>query len=106
MKFAAWDQTLGYVAGYGLPWPSVSLFLAAAIEILAGLGILFGLGARASATLLFLYLIPVTLVFHSFWTVSGPERQMQIVNFLKNLTIMGGLLMLVAHGPGRWSIDY
>ncbi|HYT56152.1 MAG TPA: DoxX family protein, partial [Verrucomicrobiae bacterium] len=53
--------------------------------------------ARWGALLLFLYLIPVTLIFHNFWAYSGIEMQTQLVNFLKNLSIMGGLLLVAAY---------
>lgn len=86
---------------------AVHVFLTAAvvIEILGGLMVLLGCGTRFAALVLFLYLIPVTLVFHNFWAYQGSEQQMQMINFLKNLAIMGGLLKYVAAGAGAWSVD-
>jgi hypothetical protein len=53
-----------------------------------------------------LYMIPTTLIFHAFWNFHGAERLPQIVNFMKNLAIMGGLSTLVAFGGSRFSIDH
>jgi putative oxidoreductase len=52
-----------------------------------------------------LHLIPTTAIFHNFWALQGMEQQDNMINFLKNLAIMGGLLVLAANGPGSYSID-
>jgi putative oxidoreductase len=70
-----------------------------------GLAVLAGFKTRIAAWLLFLYLIPTTFVFHNFWTMQGMERQDGMVHFMKNLAIMGGLLLLAASGPGERSVD-
>lgn len=104
-KIFAWDQTLGYMTSLGMPY--VRFFLVAAIitEIVGGLSVLFGLKARYGAALLALYLVPVTFVFHSFWGFAGAERQMQLISFLKNLALIGGLMGVVRHGAGALSLD-
>ena len=70
-----------------------------------GLALLLGFHTRAAALLLFLYLIPTTLVFHNFWAYPPEQQQLQMIMFLKNLAIMGGLGMLVSFGPGPLSLD-
>lgn len=80
------------------------LGIAAAAELAGGLSLLLGLWSRLGALGLFIFLIPTTLMFHNFWAAPPADQQMQMVNFLKNLAIMGGLLMIVAHGPGPLSI--
>jgi putative oxidoreductase len=50
-------------------------------------------------------LIPTTLLFHNFWAMQGMEQQDNMIHFLKNLAIMGGLLILAAYGAGAFSID-
>lgn len=73
-------------------WGSSFLLPAALlIEVGGGAALAWGYQPRFMALLLAAYLIPVTLVFHPFWAVSGVERQEQIVQFLKNLSLMGGL---------------
>lgn len=103
-KIAEWNGSVEMMAAQGIPAPAVMLTLAVAIEGLCGLSILTGLFARAGAWLLFAYLIPVTLVFHSFWNVAPAQMNVQLVSFLKNLAIMGGLALLATYGPGRLSI--
>jgi len=103
-KLAEWNGSVQMMQAKGLPAPAALLAVAVLIEGLGGLAILTGLFARAAAWTLFLYLIPVTLVFHSFWNVGMAQQNMQLVNFLKNLAIMGGLALLATYGPGRLSI--
>lgn len=80
------------------------LGVAAAAELAGGLSLLLGLWSRLGALGLFIFLIPTTLMFHHFWSITGPEQQDQMAHFLKNIAIMGGLLMIVAFGPGPLSI--
>lgn len=103
-KVAEWNSSVQLMAAKGLPAPAALLAVALLIEALGGLSILTGLFARAAAWMLFLYLIPVTLIFHSFWDVGAAQQSIQLVNFLKNLAIMGGLALLAANGPGRISV--
>jgi putative oxidoreductase len=96
-KIMDWNGTAQIMASQGLPL--IPLLLAGAIvtELAGGLSVLLGWKARWGALLLFLYLIPTTLIFHDFWAFSGTEMQTQLVNFLKNLSIMGGLLLVAAY---------
>jgi putative oxidoreductase len=105
-KIPGWESTISYMASRGIPWVPLFLFPAIFIEVLGGLSILLGFRAKAGAIVLLLYLIPVTLLFHGFWSEAGAERQMQLINFMKNLAIMGGLFGLAANGAGVMSVDY
>jgi putative oxidoreductase len=104
-KFVGFNAMLPVMTAHQIPYPRFFLAASAVIEVLGGLGILFGLFGRFWASLLFFYLVPVTLIFHDFWNYAGPQGQVQMVNFLKNLAIMGGLLQITAFGPGRFSLD-
>jgi len=99
------DTTAGYMTQVGIPEAKTLAVIAGVAEIAGGLAIVFGFLARIGALGLFLYLIPTTLIFHHFWTFEGAEQKTQMVNFMKNLAIMGGLLLLWAEGPARYSID-
>jgi putative oxidoreductase len=99
------DATAGYMSSVGIPAPSTLAIIAGIAELAGGLAILAGFLTRIAALGLLVYLIVTTLVFHHFWNLSGAEQQMQMTQFLKNLAIMGGLFLLVAHGPGRYSLD-
>ena len=74
-------------------------------QCLAAHRTLAGFYARAGALLLFLFLIPTTLIFHNFWTLEGMEQQNEMQHFTKNVTIMGGLLLVVGLGAGPISYD-
>lgn len=104
-KVVHWSDSVGYMAASGLPAVPLLLVAAIAIELVGATMLLIGYKTEISSLVLFAYLIPVTLVFHSFWRFHGMEAQMQLVNFLKNLSIMGGLLGLAATAPSRVSVD-
>lgn len=84
-----------------LSWVPLLLLLAFIFEMLGGLLVFFGIKVRFGAFLLLLFLIPTTLLFHAFWMKGGMERELQMVMFLKNVSIFGGLLLLLAHGKGN-----
>jgi putative oxidoreductase len=80
-------------------------YLIAAIEVFGGVAVLVGFLTRWAAAGLVIWIILVTYFGHPFWTMEGADRLANESNFFKNLAIMGGYLMLVASGPGRYSID-
>jgi len=94
-KSFEWAGNVEYMASKHLPLIPVLLFGALLIEALGSLCLVTGVAARAAATVMFVYLIPVTFLLHDFM---GTQ-------FQKNLGIMGGLLMVAAFGPGRLSVD-
>lgn len=104
-KVIAWNATLDSMSANGVPHSSLLLTFAAGVEIVGGLCLLLGYRTRAFAWILFVYLIPVSLKFHAFWRFSGFDAQMQLMNFLKNLAIMGGLLAYATFGAGALSLD-
>jgi len=103
-KLASWSGAAAFLASKHFPIPSVMLAGAIIVEIIGGLCLVFGFKARIAAFIMFLYLIPTTVIFHNFWTLQGPARGESQGDFLKNIAIMGGLLMVSAYGPGRLSI--
>lgn len=99
--------TAAQMEGRGMFWIPFFLWTAAAVEIGAGLSLLLGYKARLGALALFLFLIPVTLTFHNFWTYADPKEQQQnMILMMHNLTLMGGLLLVMTFGPGPLSLDH
>jgi putative oxidoreductase len=98
-KITGFEGTQQYMASHGIPLTAVALVGAIVVEILGGLSIILGLWARAGAAALFLFLIPATLIFHTDFS-----QQTQMIMFLKNLSIMGGLLLVIAFGSGTYRI--
>jgi putative oxidoreductase len=106
-KIGNFSGTQAYMAARGMPATGVLLFCAILIETGGGLAVLLGYKARLAALLLFLFLIPTTLIFHTAFGGSFPpeQAQMQQAMVLKNLAIMGGLLAIAVHGAGGLSFD-
>ena len=104
-KITGWEQTAGYMAAKGMPLIPFFLVLSIAFELGGGLSLLTGFLGRWGALALFAFLIPTTLIFHNFWAAAPAEKMMQTVNFMKNVAIMGGLLMAFRFGPGEFSVD-
>lgn len=103
-KIGGFQQTVGYMASKGLPMTEVLLVLTIIIELGGGLMILLGWRARWAALAIFLWLIPVTLIFHNFWAVDASQMQMQMIQFMKNVSIAGGMLLVLGLGSGPYSL--
>jgi putative oxidoreductase len=103
-KVFAWSETAKGMAAEGMFWVPLFLVVAILCEVGGGLSVLWGWYARLGAFVLIVFLIPVTGVYHDFWTYEGKEQQMQMIHFSKNLAIMGGLFVLIAAGAGRYSL--
>ena len=97
--------TTAHMAAVGIPFPETLAMIAGVAEILGALSLAFGAMTRLGALGLVLFMIPTTLLFHNFWAYEGDEQRLQMIQFLKNLCITGGLLLLISYGPGRYSID-
>ncbi len=103
-KIGGFAQTAGFMAAKGLPMAEVLLVLSIIIEIGAALMLIVGWQARLGAAALFLWMIPVTLVFHNFWAAAAAQQQFEMAMFMKNIAMMGGLLYIMAYGSGRFSV--
>ncbi len=97
-KLPHFSAVAGMMASKGIPLAPLALAITLVIEIGVGLLLLTGLKARYAAVILAVWLVPVTLTFHNFWAFQGQQQQEQMVNFLKNLAIIGGLLVVAASG--------
>ena len=104
-KITGFEGTVGYIASKGLPLPQLMAIVAILCELGGGVLLLIGYKARWAALAIFVFLIPTTLIFHNFWASPPAEYQMQQINFMKNLAIMGGMLYVMAFGAGSLSID-
>ena len=104
-KLMGYSGLVAAITGKGLPMPEVLAVLTVAIELGAGLLLVVGWKARWAALLIFLFIIPVSLTFHNFWTMEGAEAAMNESHFMTTVSIMGGMLLVAAFGPGRYSVD-
>jgi putative oxidoreductase len=98
--------TAGYFAKLGFPGGEAVAWLAVIIEVGGGLLLIIGWQTRWVAWLLVLFTVIATGMAHRFWEFSDPGQYAgQMNNFLKNVAIIGGLLMFITHGPGSASVD-
>ena len=99
-KTVGFAGTVGYIASKGVPLPAVAASIAIAVELGLGLLLLAGFKTRWAALGMALFTFVISFIFHAFW--NDPS---QAVSFYKNMAIVGGLLTIVAWGPGAWSVD-
>ena len=89
----------------GILSPTIIAYLVAAIDLFGGLLILVGFQTRWAALVLVVFTILTLFLAHNFWTMEGPARIGNMVNFYKNLVVIGALLMLWTFGAGPYSLD-
>ncbi len=99
-KVGNFGGTAQMMAQHGIPMASFFLVGAICFELGGSLLVALGLLTRLGALLLLIFLIPTTLVFHG--NIADP---MQKIQFMKNVAIFGGMLFILAAGPGRFSLD-
>jgi putative oxidoreductase len=106
-KVMAFAATAEDMTRAGLPVSEILLSLTIVIEIFGAIMLIVGWKARWAAAVMFLWMIPVTLVYHDFWTMpeEGGQAFVNQIMFLKNLAIMGAMLFVSAFGPGSYSLE-
>ncbi len=105
-KFADLSGTAAFIASKGLPFPQLLAAGAGAGELICGLAIAIGWQTRLAAIGLIVFTAVAAFFFHDFWNLAaGPARANQMIHATKNLSIIGGLIVLAVAGAGRWSVD-
>jgi putative oxidoreductase len=99
-KLTAAAATRQMIAAAGLPFPLLALAVAIVVELGGGLSLIVGFRTRAAAAVLAVFSIAAALSFHTHFA-----DQNQMIHFLKNVMITGGLLQIVAFGGGAFSVD-
>ena len=104
-KIGGFEGVAGYIASKGLAVPQVLAALTIAIELGGGILLAVGWKARWAALAIAVFTLVAAVIFHNYWAVAPEKRMGEYINFWKNISIGGGMLMVVAFGPGRYSID-
>jgi putative oxidoreductase len=100
------EQKIGDAVSMGVPLASLAVPVSGVISLLGGVSILLGYRAKIGASLIVLFLIPVTLMMHRFWGVADPmTAQIQMIHFMKNVSMLGGALLISQLGAGPLSLD-
>jgi putative oxidoreductase len=99
-------QTIDYAASQGVPLASVAVPLSGILALAGGLSVLLGYRAKIGALLIAAFLIPVTLMMHTFWAMADPAMaQTQMIMFMKNLSMLGAALLISQFGAGPLRLD-
>jgi putative oxidoreductase len=104
-KLTNYAGTVHYMAQSGLPLPFIAALGAIAVEVFVALAVALGIGTHPLALLMALYTLGTALIGHPFWAMEGAARHAAAINFYKNISIIGGFLLLYITGGGRYSID-
>jgi len=104
-KIAGFEGTAGYIASRGLPLPEVLAALTIVVELGGGLLLLLGLFSRWAGLALAVFSVLAAFLFHNYWSADAASYMSQYINFWKNISIAGGMLLVSAFGPGSISIE-
>jgi putative oxidoreductase len=105
-KLGSIAATVATMRNHGIPYPDILVWGAIAFELVGGLMLVAGLYARWVALALFFYTFTLALIFHAYWTLSDPAAARTDANsFFGHLSMMGGMLFVVAFGAGAYSVD-
>ncbi len=104
-KLRDYSGTVSQIVQDGAPMPALAAAVAIFMELPVALAVAVGAFTRPSAALLALYTLGTSLIEHRYWTMTGADRFDSMEAFYKNLSIMGGFLLLYVSGAGKYSID-
>ncbi len=118
-KIPQFSTVVQMVEAKGVPMPTLMVFGAIVFLVTGSLSIIAGYRARFGASLLLVFLVLATYYFHDFWSwsedamwvlssnpeVQMPVAQIEMISFMKNLALMGAMIMIIANGPGPMSLD-
>ena len=104
-SIAFFKSTKETMTGYGITWQQdMLLSIAIFLLILGGILVLIGYRSNFGATLLLLYWVPVTFITHTWWNDPDLSQRAESIEFMKNIAIIGGLLLIIINGSGRYSV--
>jgi putative oxidoreductase len=104
-KLSDFSGTAGYMKQVSAPIPPIAALVAIVVEFFGALAIIVGAWTRPLAILLAVYTLGTGLIAHDFWTIEGADRYANAINFYKNISIIGGFLLLYVTGAGKYSVD-
>jgi len=104
-KIGGFDGTVGYIASKGLPFAAFGAVIAIVVEFIGGIALILGLYTRWVALAMALFTLAAAVFFHNFWAVPAEQMMNQNIHFMKNISMVGGLLTVFAFGAGVLSLD-
>ena len=104
-KIGGFEGTVGYIASKGLPLPQLGAILAILVELGGGILLIVGWKTRWAAAVMMLFTVVAAVIFHNYWAAPPEMAQNQMIHFLKNISMAGGLLYVVVFGSGALAMD-
>ena len=104
-KLSGFSGLVGYMTSLGAPLPTFAAMISIFMEVVASIALIVGFYTRPLALLFVFYTLGTALLGHAYWTMTGDAQHANMINFYKNISIMGGFLLLAVAGPGRFSLD-
>ena len=104
-KLTGFSGTVAYMASTGAPVPGLSAVIAVVMELFVGIALLVGFFTRPLALLFAIYTLGTAIIGHHYWNMTGAVQYDNMIHFYKNISIIGGLLLLCVTGPGKYSVD-
>jgi putative oxidoreductase len=104
-KIPHFSQVAKFMESAGVPAPELLLVGAIVFLVVGSVSVIVGYKARVGAALLLTFLVLASYYFHPFWRLEGQAQQEQMIHFMKNLSMMGAMLFVVANGSGPMSLD-
>jgi putative oxidoreductase len=104
-KIMGLEGTIKYATAAGMPMANIAVYLSIVIEVGMGLLLFVGFKTRWASAVLIVFILVAIFYFHQYWNMEGAARNLNKIMLFKNLALVGGLLMLMVAGPGRYSMD-
>ncbi|MFJ1572957.1 DoxX family protein [Pseudomonas sp. NPDC088322] len=104
-KLTGFEGTVSYFTSIGAPAPTLAAAIAVIMEFFVAIVLILGFYTRPLAMLFALFVVGTALIGHPFWNMVEPARSANMTQFFKNMSIVGGLLLLAVTGAGRFSLD-
>lgn len=104
-KIGGFEGTAGYIASKGLPLPQLGAILAIVVELGGGILLIVGWKTRWAAAVMMIFTVVAAVIFHNYWAAPPEMAQNQMIHFLKNISMAGGLLYVVVFGSGALAMD-
>ena len=104
-KIGGFAGTEAAIASKDLPMPALATVVAIVVEFVGGLMLVIGWKARWAALAVAVFTFVASIYFHNFWAMADQAVRVNQLMFMKNVAVIGGLLMVFAFGPGRYSLD-
>ncbi len=104
-KVMGFTATVSYLTSTGVPVPGLLALIAVLMEFGVGIALVLGFYTRPLALALAVYTLAAALIGHRYWNMEGMQHYLSMISFYKNISIVGGLILLSVAGPGKYSLD-